>query len=315
MDKTRIASRNDLCLRFISGRYEGGEFPLKTDSEILIGRSDEADVFIDEDLVSRKHAMISQNNENLLIRDLGSTNGTFVNGIQVSESKLLTGDRILIGGSIMRISPCCQQTMKSDLNPEQIRQMMECAAEQKEKSAIFEGSIEDVPLADLIQMLSCNQKSGLLRISGNPGGGIRIRDGEIWDAFIENLDIKPMKAWCRILSWQNGRFKLEADNESDIAERRLEGATQALILEGFRQADEMNKLLEELPDASQSLCLCRPLNAPLKDLEPNMLVVIQAIHNYGTIEETLNHIPASDFKILSTIKFLWENNYLTVKKD
>ncbi len=45
-------------LRFISGKYQGGEFPVGADKQILIGRSSDLDMVLVEDMVSRKHARI-----------------------------------------------------------------------------------------------------------------------------------------------------------------------------------------------------------------------------------------------------------------
>ena len=47
------------ALRFISGKYQGGEFPLPADKEIVIGRGGELDIVLVEDMVSRKHAKIT----------------------------------------------------------------------------------------------------------------------------------------------------------------------------------------------------------------------------------------------------------------
>ena len=47
-----------LALRFISGKYQGGEFPLPDSGEIVIGRSSELDMVLVEDMVSRRHARL-----------------------------------------------------------------------------------------------------------------------------------------------------------------------------------------------------------------------------------------------------------------
>ena len=90
-------------LRFISGKYQGGEFPLKMNREIIIGRSSDLDMVLVEDMVSRKHAKISTNQGEVTIEDLGSTNGTFVNGEKVKNVSLSEGDRILVGTSIIKL--------------------------------------------------------------------------------------------------------------------------------------------------------------------------------------------------------------------
>ena len=46
-------------LRFISGKYQGGEFPIAPEKSVLIGRSSDLEMVLVEDMVSRKHARIS----------------------------------------------------------------------------------------------------------------------------------------------------------------------------------------------------------------------------------------------------------------
>src|ERR1043165_6146726 len=91
------------ALRFISGKYQGGEFPLRPHREIVIGRSSELDMVLVEDMVSRKHAKITTDDKPVSIQDLGSTNGTFVNGEKIRKVELKDGGRILIGTSIVKL--------------------------------------------------------------------------------------------------------------------------------------------------------------------------------------------------------------------
>src|SRR5262252_5813683 len=71
--------------------------------EIIIGRSSDLDMVLVEDMVSRKHAKISTQTGQITIQDLGSTNGTFVNGEKIKKVRLKEGDRILIGTSIIKL--------------------------------------------------------------------------------------------------------------------------------------------------------------------------------------------------------------------
>ncbi|HEX4513578.1 MAG TPA: FHA domain-containing protein, partial [Polyangiaceae bacterium] len=90
-------------LRFISGKYQGGEFPVTANKEIIVGRSSDLDMVLVEDMVSRKHARINLQADGIWIEDLGSTNGTFVNGEKIKRARLKEGDRILIGTSILKV--------------------------------------------------------------------------------------------------------------------------------------------------------------------------------------------------------------------
>lgn len=65
---------------------------------LLIGRLPECDVLLQDGLVSRMHARISVQHDNVIVEDLHSTNGVYVNGQRVGHSTVLReGDRVLIG--------------------------------------------------------------------------------------------------------------------------------------------------------------------------------------------------------------------------
>ena len=71
-------------------------FSLRDDSTI-IGRHDDCDLRIPLKDVSRKHCQINQNNDSLKIRDLGSRNGTFINGKRINQETVArAGDYITI---------------------------------------------------------------------------------------------------------------------------------------------------------------------------------------------------------------------------
>ena len=65
---------------------------------MLVGRLPECDVMIDDGLVSRMHARVSVRDASVVVEDLHSTNGVYVNGARITHSALLReGDRLLIG--------------------------------------------------------------------------------------------------------------------------------------------------------------------------------------------------------------------------
>ena len=61
------------------------------------GRSNDADLFLGDVTVSRRHAEFHVDNDTLTVRDLGSTNGIYVNMENVEESTLAPGDEVIIG--------------------------------------------------------------------------------------------------------------------------------------------------------------------------------------------------------------------------
>lgn len=71
-------------------------FPLPS-AVTVIGRRQDCDLCIPLMIISRKHCELNQDQGQLTIRDLGSRNGTLVNGLQIENSQLNAGDKINIG--------------------------------------------------------------------------------------------------------------------------------------------------------------------------------------------------------------------------
>ncbi|HSE43102.1 MAG TPA: sigma 54-interacting transcriptional regulator [Acidobacteriota bacterium] len=82
-----------------SGYLKGLSYPLTTD-EMIIGRDESNWICVNEESASRKHCIIVKSDAGFRIRDLGSRNGTFVNGMPIRERELQSGDRIECGDSV-----------------------------------------------------------------------------------------------------------------------------------------------------------------------------------------------------------------------
>lgn len=83
----------------------GGEQPQEPaeDDSLTIGRSRENSIVLNDMLVSRRHVRISADEQGLLIEDLGSRNGTFVNGERVDRAHIHEGDRISVGATTFEV--------------------------------------------------------------------------------------------------------------------------------------------------------------------------------------------------------------------
>jgi hypothetical protein len=87
-------------LRMVKGVPAYGVYLV--DGTAQVGRSEESDVFLVDPSVSRAHAMVETAGGAPLVRDLGSTNGTFVNGERVQSRRLQDGDELRFGNTQMR---------------------------------------------------------------------------------------------------------------------------------------------------------------------------------------------------------------------
>jgi hypothetical protein len=308
-----VSSRGrPLALRFISGKYQGGEFPLIPGREIHIGRSNDLDMVLAEDMVSRRHARIGFHGEDIFIEDIASTNGTFVNGEKIKRARLREGDRVLIGTSILKVvvSEGVRRTTE-----EQARRDMEIVAAHRRASQVrsMSGSIEEIPLPDLMQLLGTSKKSGVLVVRTDDDiGRIYLRKGAVFYASINDLDeIPPSKSVFRMLTWQTGLFDLEPPDDREF-KNAIDMSVQAMLMEGMRQMDELNQIKDTLPRLTDRLHLEIPMTPPLRDLSPQELDVLQLVHNFGYFEQVLNRSPQSDLDTAQAVMKLKQAGYLRV---
>ena len=101
---SRISDRpagKEACLVVIYGLDLGKKYNVDRPS-IVIGRSSKADIQIDQESVSRNHCKLINTGKSIMLRDLGSTNGTYVNDELVDEYVLRDGDLIKIGRCIFK---------------------------------------------------------------------------------------------------------------------------------------------------------------------------------------------------------------------
>jgi hypothetical protein len=90
-------ARQTLVLHHDGRRYEFEK------GRVVLGRGRQVDYQLDDPNVSRRHAVIYWENGRLFLKDLGSTNGTLLNGRPVSAGPLSRGDVITVGGSEIRV--------------------------------------------------------------------------------------------------------------------------------------------------------------------------------------------------------------------
>ncbi len=70
---------------------------------IVVGRDYQCDERLDSPYVSKRHCCLFRDGDGLVVRDLGSCNGTRINGRRVAEGRLLPGDELAIALSLFRL--------------------------------------------------------------------------------------------------------------------------------------------------------------------------------------------------------------------
>ena len=306
-------SDRGFALRFISGKYQGGEYPLGEAGELVIGRSSDLDMVLIEDMVSRKHAKISLAPGQITISDLGSTNGTFVNGEKVKRARLKEGDRILIGTSILKLVGVARAAGQT-IDAKQAQQNLERTAAAQEKRTggrtAVQGRLEEVPLVDLLQLLSTSKKTGAIVIKGYRGGRVHLRTGKVVSAVIDaDPTLPPKKALYRMVTWTQGGFEfVPQEGELGPMQNEIAEGTEQLVMEAMHQADELAR--GNLPAATAAIGIAMPLTPKLRELSPDELDLVQLVHNYGVVQAVLDRAAGSDLEVSQKLAALIQRGYL-----
>jgi hypothetical protein len=93
------ARRHGLAREIVEVVLEDKKFPLEGRGPWTVGRSQENDIVVDDPNVSRKHARISRADDGFVVEDLGSTNGTLLDGAPIDRERIDGGDELTFGQS------------------------------------------------------------------------------------------------------------------------------------------------------------------------------------------------------------------------
>ncbi|NVB37963.1 DUF4388 domain-containing protein [Pseudenhygromyxa sp. WMMC2535] len=279
-------------LTFVSGAKPGENFPLGPSGESWVaGRSGDADLVLEDDLVSRKHARFYRSRGELWLRDLGSRNGTLINGEAVQHHRLRIGDRIAIGANLLRV-----ESVPAD--------HLERATRNEETSTAgrsMSGSIQDIPLADVLQWLATSRKTGTLRVRGRSVGELFLRQGTIYYARIEGSEgLAAEKALLRMMGWTEGTFEL--DNMTvDLEEgEELSVSLEHILMEAARVQDELAHLAARNKIPEERIGLVFPPKKAWRELGEDELDLIQAVAEGLDWTTILNRLPGDDVSVTQT---------------
>ncbi len=122
-------------LKIISGPEEGSEFSFER-VQITIGRTIDNDVVLPDPGISRQHFSIRDKGGAFIIKDLGSSNGTLLNGKKIEEEVIKTGDVITAGGARIRFDgPTGSKSARSEEKRSKARPGRSASARAKGRNA------------------------------------------------------------------------------------------------------------------------------------------------------------------------------------
>ncbi|MBI3881496.1 MAG: DUF4388 domain-containing protein [Verrucomicrobia bacterium] len=289
---------------------------------MIVGRALEADISLADHLTSRRHAQLSVHGDQVVIEDLESTNGTFVNSQKIRRAVVRPGDRILIGVTTLELQTQSQSITlpsgqaaapRAGAAPAPVPGKTLAVTTMVDAAKLISGSVKEIPIADLLQLLNHMRKSGILMIrNASDTGKIYLREGQICGATINgSCAVEPRRTFYRLLRWQKGSFELRpAEDEPLRAD--ISDATDSLLLEAAWQHDELIQLESQLPPFESLLALANPLPGPLRDLTQSEMDICQLVMEHRTLLGVIDHFPGTDFEAYKDLIRLIQRKYVVV---
>jgi DNA-binding response OmpR family regulator len=180
------------------------------------------------------------------------------------------------------------------------------AARAAGESRELEGNLAQIPLPDLLQILSVNRKTGRLLVEREgEKATVHLREGRVVDAALGGLGAE--KALWRLLTRREGSFSFQPGvaAEPERIDRRLD----ELLLEGLRQADELAALLPALPAPSDRIELAVSAAELPGGLHPVTEEVVGLLAVPRAFGELLERCHASDLEAARAVSALLDRGF------
>ncbi len=160
------------------------------------------------------------------------------------------------------------------------------------------GDLSQVPLVDLLQVLSMNRRTGILSVTTAAGAGeVRLGEGEVLDAVYRRLEGE--KALYRLLGEREGNFAFVPG--ASVGLRRVSVGTSMLVMEAMRQFDEVARLRSELAPGGDALIAGEP---PAENASMVERAVVELLQAPRSVDEVLEEVQAPDLAVLHVMRTL-----------
>jgi len=209
-------------------------FALPGEGSVTLGRSSSCELRLHDVDTSRRHAEILCDASGCRIRDLASTNGTFVNGERVEQRDLEPGDRILVGTNTLTFCRV-ESAMPGSGGAFSTGDDKTVFTERPVASEAFRGDLSEIPPFAVLQILEMGRKTGILKIEADTDpGSLWLQHGDPIHA--ETKGQVGFDAALRLVCAKRGRFAFEPVEKTP--EATIKASVTELLLEAARQLDE-----------------------------------------------------------------------------
>ncbi len=214
---------------------------LQPGKDFTFGRHPACSFSIPSPRVSREHAVISWRDGQPVITDKGSSNGTFVRGKRIMKEQTLShGDEIEVGPfSCVYKFGDVDKSSASDIASAEMQTMTDIGD-------TLSGTIGDTGLAEILQQLEFNQKTGTLMVFSRQGDGWLAVDKGIPMGAEAGDGLTDAEAVIFLLMLKQGRFTFSSEFQEKA--RSIKSTITGLLLEWGRRADDASRGTTTDPD-------------------------------------------------------------------
>ena len=215
--------------------------------DVVLGRDEDCAIVLDEEPVSRKHAKLLYHGSQPELLDLGSTNGTFLNGKRVHRGFLTNSSRFQVGSSNFVVEAATDVMIESppDGLASLLRKSKNRSTPSPQQASAISGRLSELRLPSLLQMIESDRATGTLVIlHGGQEGKPHIHQGAVRHASLERAS--GLKALYRLMALDEGGFEFYISGRNPGFDT-VEGDMQRHLLEAMRQKDELSVYKKRLP--------------------------------------------------------------------
>jgi pSer/pThr/pTyr-binding forkhead associated (FHA) protein len=285
--------------------------------DVTLGRDDECEVILDEGPVSRLHAKVAYHDYQPEVHDLGSTNGTYLNGKRVHRAFLQHGDRLQVGANVfeVRLGAESSQPAADPASDTQVRNLQselkkKKSATQQQMTAIS-GRIAEIRLTSLLQIIESDRATGtLVVLSNGREGKLHIHQGAVRHATFGRAS--GLKALYRLMALDEGSFDLYIPGRNPDFDT-VEGDLQKHLLEAMRQKDEVAVFRKALPADDARLVFTSEKALPLARVPPAVFEVMASISRYHTVGDVIEHCDLPDFEVCRVLGALLKHRIVAAE--
>ena len=194
------------AIRFLNGKLAGQELPLQ-DGKYVLGRAEECQIVVSEAGVSKKHAELEVDKYGVSIVDLKSSNGTFVNGVQIQDSEIKPKDKVSLHRVTFDIVRASANAMIS-VNQQQQMMQQNYVSQQSPAGAplpgVYPGSANEGPAGQAGGAVSATGDAAE-KSEGTPSGPLTLKN---W--FVNYLNTVVLPGIYKLPEWLELKWVIAA---------------------------------------------------------------------------------------------------------